>query len=42
MAIVMVAKMSKNENEPPIRYDFPDNGPNLDFFEEIGPDFVRI
>ena len=27
---------------PPIRSDFPDLGPNPDFFEEIGPDLVRI
>ena len=27
---------------PPIRSSFPDHGPDPDFFEEIGPDLVRI
>ena len=27
---------------PPIRSDFPDYGPNPDFFVEIGPERVRI
>ena len=27
---------------PPIRSDFPDYGPNSDFFVETGPEMVRI
>ena len=27
---------------PPIRSDFPDHGPDTDFFEEIGPCLVEI
>ena len=32
----------RDEPVPPIRSDFLDLGPNPDFFEEIGPDLVRI
>ena len=34
--------ISSWEAVPPIRSVFPDYGPFPDFFEEIGPDLVRI